>query len=468
MSSLSTLNTATTGLALPDVARGVHQAPTTPAVTVSVIVPVRDGADVLPKCLEAVCASDYPHFECIVVDDGSTDASAEIARRYLARVISLGQGPFGPACARNRGAEAAQGDVLFFVDADVVIHPDSLRKVAETMAQRPDVDAVFGSYDEAPGDGDFVSQYKNLFHHFVHQKGQEEGFTFWSGCGAVRREAFLAVGGFDARRYPRPSIEDIDLGCRLRAAGHRILLNKAILAKHLKRWTLKGMTFSDVFDRAIPWTLLILRERSLPNDLNLRFSQRLSAMLLYAILLGLSVSAVFHNAAVLLLLLGGLSLLVIGSWRWQVALPPAMGWRAELVTIGLVAAIVGVALSTGASGVLPFLAPAVLGVLAVHGAAPVRLVQTRGFFAVVLLGLAAAIGVVLLAVPAWIGAPFVLALGLIVVLNYELYLFFARKRGLIFAVAVVPFQLLYYFYSVLAFAAATGLHLLKVDFQRSA
>ena len=57
-----------------------------------------------------------------------------------------------------------------------------------------------------------VSQYRNLLHHFVHQHGHAEASTFWAGCGAIRRAAFDAVGGFDAARFPRPSIEDIELG----------------------------------------------------------------------------------------------------------------------------------------------------------------------------------------------------------------------------------------------------------------
>ena len=72
-----------------------------------------------------------------------------------------------------------------------------------------------------------VSQYRNLLHHFVHQHGNSEASTFWAGCGAIRRSVFEEMGGFDEQRFPTPSIEDIELGYRLRQAGHRILLDKA-------------------------------------------------------------------------------------------------------------------------------------------------------------------------------------------------------------------------------------------------
>ena len=179
---------------------------------ISIIIPVYNSADHLRRCLAALRASDYPHYECLVVDDGSTDESATVAAQLDARVLTLPGGPYGPAHARNEAAKAAEGDILFFIDADVVIHSDMLRKVAQAFEGDPSIAAVFGSYDTQPAENNFVSQYKNLFHHFVHQHANREATTFWTGCGAVRRAVFLALGGFDAQRYRRPSIEDIEFG----------------------------------------------------------------------------------------------------------------------------------------------------------------------------------------------------------------------------------------------------------------
>jgi hypothetical protein len=173
------------------------------------------------------------------------------------------------------------------------------------------------------------------------------------------------------------------------------------------------------------------------------------------------VATIFHSETILLILLGGFSLLVIGSSCWQDAWPRAMGWRAVALAFGLLAAIAAGALAMGTITALPFLVPALVGLLAACGVIPANVVRFPGFFAAVVLGLAAAMGIVLLAVPIWVGAPLVAVLGLIMLLNHNLYAFFARKRGLIFAIAVVPFQLLYYFYSVMAFVAATSIYLLK-------
>ena len=243
----------------------------------SVIVPVRNDPVNLELCLQALCSSDYPDYEVIVVDDASTDNTAEVARRHGVRRIRL-ETRSGPAAARNLGARAARHSYLFFLDADVCVQPGTLGQVAEKFLSDPAVDAFFGSYDARPGASNLLSQYRNLLHHYVHQAGNADAFSFWSGCGAIKRAVFLAQGGFDTS-YANASIEDIELGSRLRRSGHRIELVKSIQVKHMKRWTLWRMIHTDIRNRGIPWTLLLLRQGRIPNDLNLRHSQRLSALL---------------------------------------------------------------------------------------------------------------------------------------------------------------------------------------------
>ena len=135
---------------------------------VSVIIPVHNAVDDLRRCLQALAASARLPDEVIVVDDASTDGSAALARSLGARVLRLPMRG-GPARARNVGARAARSDILFFVDADVAIHPDAVDQVVAAFRRGPDLAGVFGSYDDAPAATDFLSQYKNLFHHYVHQ-----------------------------------------------------------------------------------------------------------------------------------------------------------------------------------------------------------------------------------------------------------------------------------------------------------
>jgi GT2 family glycosyltransferase len=252
--------------------------------SISVIVPVFNGSKFLPFCLDALFASQYKPVEVMVIDDGSTDNSAQISRDKGATVLVSERRQSGPAAARNLAAKKVRSDILLFVDADVVVKADTLTKVVAAFERNPEISALFGSYDDAPGEKNFLSQYRNLLHHFVHQNSNPEASTFWAGLGAIRREAFLAIHGFDCERFAVPSIEDIELGTRLRAAGHRILLAKEIQATHLKKWKAKSVITTDIFCRALPWSKLILTSQGLINDMNLKTNDRLSA-----VLVGLSV-----------------------------------------------------------------------------------------------------------------------------------------------------------------------------------
>ena len=246
---------------------------------ITVILPVYNGSAFLARCLTTLTACDYRSFDCIVVNDGSTDGSGAIARKFPVRVLDLAGGPFGPAYARNRGAEAARGKILFFVDADVMVAPDALHRTAMLFQEQPTLAAAFGSYDALPEAQGVVSQYRNLLHHFVHQNGQSEASTFWAGCGAIRRSVFEIIGGFDEKRYTTASIEDIELGYRLRQSGYRILLDKGLQGTHLKSWNLYSLIQTDIACRAIPWSRLILETRNIPDDLNLKVGQRMSFIL---------------------------------------------------------------------------------------------------------------------------------------------------------------------------------------------
>jgi GT2 family glycosyltransferase len=229
-------------------------------------VPVRNGGPSFQACLAAIAAARQacaPHAvtELIVVDDGSSDDSVAVARAAGARVLATpAPGGHGPAAARNLGARAATGDIVFFVDADVALHPGTLGRAAQAFATDPGLEAVFGSYDDSPAAPNFLSQYKNLLHHYVHQHAHVQASTFWTGCGAMRLSTFLALGGFDAHTFRRPSIEDIDLGYRLRRRGGQIRLLKDMQCTHLKRWTALSLLRSDILERGIPWTVLLWRE----------------------------------------------------------------------------------------------------------------------------------------------------------------------------------------------------------------
>ena len=243
---------------------------------VAVVIPAYNGGRFLGRVLTALRESDSG-VRVVVVDAGSTDDTADVASEHGAEVIRLEQRE-GPARARNVGANETAADVILFLDADCAPHADVVERVRAAFESEPDLVSLSGSYDSQPPFPGFFSQYMNLRHHFFHQRARREQATFWAGCGAVRRKAFVEVGGFDAARYPHPQIEDIELGMRLRRAG-RMLLDPDLQVTHLKEWTLSRVMADDILHRAIPWSRLILETGELRSDLNLDLSQRWAAAL---------------------------------------------------------------------------------------------------------------------------------------------------------------------------------------------
>ena len=237
--------------------------------------PVHNDAREIARALTALQKGRAYVQEVIVVDDGSTDGSADVATGLGFRVERL-PGHCGAPAARNRGAQCASSDVLFFLDADVIAPPETLARAASLLDEHPEYDAAFGSYDDDPDVPTTVSRFRNLLHHYTHQTGNREATTFWTGCGLVRKSAFDSVGGFDDAWR---GLEDIELGHRLRARGHRILLEPTLQVKHLKQWTLASMAWTDLRYRALKWSRLILTQGALPDDLNVRTGQRVSVIL---------------------------------------------------------------------------------------------------------------------------------------------------------------------------------------------
>ena len=274
------------------------------APTLSVIVPSHNGGEQLRHCLDSLVHAPSPPDEIIVVIDGGNDDVEQLRNTYGVTVLKLDE-KGGPARARNAGAQLAKGDILFFIDADVTVSVTAFDQLRTLFAEEGEVAAAIGSYDDEPAAPNFLAQYRNLFHHYVHQNAQEEGFTFWGACGAVRRDAFLKVGGFD-ETYSKPSIEDIELGYRLKKAGYRIRLKKTLQIKHLKQWTFYSMLKADFWYRALPWTKLILQDQAVSNDLNLDYRNRASVMMVFGLLASVILGGMFGIAAVF----GGVLLMI--------------------------------------------------------------------------------------------------------------------------------------------------------------
>ena len=267
-----------------------------PALRLSVVVPAHESAGDVEYCIAALEASSLPRdeWELILINDREKR---------------------GPAFARNRGVEKAAAGIVAFVDSDVMVHRDALSRMLSILEPDTGPAAVFGSYDAAPTEKGVVSRYRNLLHHFVHQRSPGHVESFWAGCGGIRKAVFESVGGFDETRFTRPEIEDVELGYRLRDAGHEIILDPRIQCTHRKRWTLAGMIGSDFTRRGLPWTRLLVERGMLlsPRGLSLGLSERLSAGAAVLSVLSFAAAAMTNSASLAYVAFTALSAFVLAN-----------------------------------------------------------------------------------------------------------------------------------------------------------
>jgi len=425
--------------------------------TISVVIPVYNSADRLRSCLEHLRESTFTNFETIVVDDGSTDGSAAVAREFGATVLEGGQRR-GPAYARNLGASKAAGEILFFIDADVCVYPYTVARVHADFAQDAKLDAVIGSYDDLPESQDFLSLYRNLMHCYVHHQARRDACTFWSGCGAIRKAVFQEYSGFD-ESYDRPAIEDIELGYRMTRDQRKMLLDTGILVKHLKRWSFLNLVKTDIMDRGIPWTELILRDSFLPNDLNLQLSQRVSVALVF-LLIGVAGAAAWYAGTSFILLL--LTILFLMLAQFEVETTWTTQPKALIATTVLILSIIGLAIYNNTKLLIPpvLLAYGLLFLRHRYSFTTLRRRRITGFVC------GAYLAFVILFVAVYLPHHplvfcFYLLLSIVILLNSQFYVFLAGRTGRLLALAAIPFHLLFHFYNGLSFLIGGGKHLLR-------
>lgn len=251
------------------------------APRISVIIPAHNAVSTLQQSLESVFANRGVTYEVLLINDASTDHTEQIALEFPCRVVSLQKNIMSANC-RNLGAELARGEIIVFFDADQLMTPDTLAGYARALDEHAGVQAIVGSLaPDTPMPG-FFSRFKNFQHHYTHQTAEREGATLASGLVALRRDAFLGIGGFEPA-FSGASIEDIALGYRMIRKGYRIRFDPSIQMVHLKAYTFRSMVRSDILHRAIPWTGLMLRERVFRSDLNTRSGNILSVVLAWLI-----------------------------------------------------------------------------------------------------------------------------------------------------------------------------------------
>ncbi|MBF0595831.1 MAG: glycosyltransferase family 2 protein [Candidatus Omnitrophica bacterium] len=249
----------------------------------SIITPVYNSPETLKAFLDAVFQSTYKNFELILIDDASCEDYRPLLKGYPVVFKRLEQRR-GSYFARNVGVQDARGDILLFLDADILIQPDTLQKVMSVFQQRVDISVLIGSYDDDPGARNLVSQFKFLYHHYIHQHEHEYVGSFWSGCGAIKKNVFCALGGFNVELFhDLNAINDIDLGYRLKKNGFRVYNARNIYVKHLKKLNLMQWVETDIFHRGLPWMKILLRYKDFTPTLNVNYGSIVSLICVWLI-----------------------------------------------------------------------------------------------------------------------------------------------------------------------------------------
>jgi cellulose synthase/poly-beta-1,6-N-acetylglucosamine synthase-like glycosyltransferase len=241
----------------------------------SIIIPVKRDDPFIERCVRAVVDACRVEYEVIIVLDGWETGRLETLTE-TGRVSVLSHAAAGPAACRDFGARLAANEWLCFLDADVLVRSDSFDKAIASLSASAD-DGLIGSYDQLPEANSTVSRFRNLLHHYHHQRNHGRPGVFWGAFGIVRRSAYFGVGGFDTS-FRSASVEDIELGYRLAEHGYVVRIRSEVQVCHLKRWTLKNMIHTDIFLRAKPWSMLMHRYRRWKDrPLNTSAREQLSA-----------------------------------------------------------------------------------------------------------------------------------------------------------------------------------------------
>ncbi|RCX20056.1 GT2 family glycosyltransferase [Anaerobacterium chartisolvens] len=225
----------------------------------SVIIPCYNAEKVIQYCLDSIKKSTSANYEIICVDDFSGDGTVELIKKYRDVKLICMEKNRGAAVARNEGAKHAGGNILLFIDSDVVIMADTIEKIQASFREN-NADAIVGIYSSDHPFKEAASNYKNLHLRYTRMVMNKEVHVFDGSCVAIKKKVFDSVSGFDENIRILAG-EDWDLSNRIWAMGYRIILDKDIPFIHRKHYTSASLFRTDL-RKAFGVVKLMLRTRN--------------------------------------------------------------------------------------------------------------------------------------------------------------------------------------------------------------
>lgn len=204
---------------------------------ISVIMPVYNSEKTLEKSLKSIFNNNYKDFEVIVVDDKSSDNSVEIAKKFPCKIIKLEKN-HGGGYARNAGAKAAKGEILLFVDSDIIIPESCMQFGVDIFSKNKDISAMLGLFSSKIPYKNFFSNYKHLYLRYYFLKQGSRTHTLNTSLTFIKKEVFEKFNGFNENIKSVIS-EDAELGMRLTDNNHIIYQSKELQMEHMKFYNFK-------------------------------------------------------------------------------------------------------------------------------------------------------------------------------------------------------------------------------------
>jgi len=277
---------------------------------ISIVIPTYNAEKYMPALLDSIFRNKIDDMEVVIVDDCSTDDTVRISKSFPVRVIKMEKNS-GPAKARNIGVEAAKGDIIFFLDSDVIVLNGAIKEVKDYFDRNPLAKCVIGICSTEPLNKGFVSKYMAMFE-YIHLIGQENKkvSVFAPRCGAVRRDFFLQIGSYD-ENYKGADVEDFELARRINKQAS-IILNPKIMVRH--QFANFRQALKIYSRRTVMWVHLFFKEKQLDNAGPTSPSNGLAAICAFFSLLSLFFLPVMSFAKPVFIVLIGFYLFFNLKW----------------------------------------------------------------------------------------------------------------------------------------------------------
>jgi len=286
---------------------------------ISIVIPTFNAEGFIEGLLDSIFRQGIQDMEVIIVDDHSTDRTVEIAEGYPVKVIGLKEN-VGPARARNIGVREARGDVIFFLDSDVVVMDGTIKELKDYLEENPSINCVIGICTTEPLNDGFVPRYMAMFE-YIHLIGRAgKGVSvFAPRCGAIRKDFFERIGGYN-ESYRGADVEDFELARRINRTD-AIILNERIRVRH--RFADFRQAVRNYFKRTVMWVHLFFKEKRLDNAGPTSPSNGVSAICAFLSLLSIFLTPFMQRASYVAVAL--LAVFLIVNRRWFVFMAKEAG-----------------------------------------------------------------------------------------------------------------------------------------------